>query len=164
MSEPRDRSSKRPTQRPSTRPTSVPPFDIATFAKAKMEAGSTRGKAAIEELAKRVRAGDLRGGLRVVESLVALEPDSPEVLADAERCRAHLAKLCESRLGGLAEVPTRTEDSSPSSNPDPNVAALLALVDGVSSYEMIVEASKLPRVEALLLLDELRREGMIDAG
>ena len=163
MSE-RDRMSKRPTQRPSVRPTTVPPFDLATFAKAKMEAGSTRGKAAIEELAKRVRAGELRGGLRVIESLVALEPDSPEILADAERCREHLAKLCESRLGGLSLVPARVEDAAPSSNPDPNAAGLLELVDGVSSYEMIVEASKLSRVEALLLLDELRRDGMIEVG
>jgi hypothetical protein len=154
--------SKRPTQRPSLRPTSVPPFDIETFAKAKMEAGSSRGKAAIEELSKRVRAGDLRGGLRVVESLVALEPDSPEVLADAERCRAHLASLCESRLGSLSQVPARVEDAAPSSNPDPNVRVVLGLVDGVSSFEMIVEASKLPRVQALLLLDELRRAGMIE--
>jgi hypothetical protein len=146
------------------RPTSVPPFDIETFARAKMEKGSSRGQAALEELGKRIKAGDLRGGLRVIESLVALEPDSQEVLEDAERCRDHLARLCEARLGVLSNVPSRREDAAPISNPDPNAASVLALVDGVSSYEMIIEASKLPRVQALVVLDELLREGMIEVG
>lgn len=145
------------------RPTTIPPFDIETFARAQMENATMRGRAALEELAKRVRAGDLRGGLRVVESLVALEPDSAEVLADAERCRDQIAKLCEARLGSLSRVPSRkTEDASHISL-DASAVAVLALVDGVSSYEMIVELAPLPKVEALLALDELRREGLIDA-
>lgn len=165
---------KRPSLRPTTppergtdplaseRPTTVPPFDIETFARAQMESAGGRGRAALQELAKRVRAGDLRGGLRVIESLVALEPDSQEVLADAERCREHIAGLCESRLGQLSQVPTRVVEDADDASLEATAVVVLALVDGVSSYEMIVEMSTLPRVEALLALDELRREGLID--
>jgi hypothetical protein len=109
VSDPRDRASKRPTTRPSSLPTSVPPFDFETFAKVKMAKGGSRAQAAIAELAKRLKAGDFRGGLRIIESLVALEPDSSDVQADAERCREHVIELCEARLGGVTIVPTRKE-------------------------------------------------------
>ncbi len=165
----------------SERPTVAPPFDVAAFAKESYAASSglpadlgpsqmfsSPSKAKIEvppilDLRQRIAQGDYVGGLSLAESMLATDPGSLEVAACAEVCRSKLAAKYAAQLGPLDGVPELVvgHDQLRALHIDHRSGFLLSLVDGVSSFELILDICGMPRPDAVRILAELVGERIV---
>jgi len=109
------------------------------------------------EVSDRFALGDYTGALRVAELILGQDPAHDLAQHYARSSRDKLEAMYSSRLLGGATV---IELALPEPELrwlglDPQVAALLARVDGRSDVESVIAASGVPRLEALRALVEL---------
>jgi hypothetical protein len=111
----------------------------------------------VAEMRERFALGDYTGALEMAEILLADEPGDTEAAECAERSRAKLAHMYAARLGPLDRVPTvivpRTQLRWLSI--DHRAGFVLSLIDGSSTFEMILDVCGMPRLDALRILHEL---------
>lgn len=111
----------------------------------------------VTEMTERFALGDFSGALRAAELLLGQHPSHAVAEHYANEAAAKLEEMYTSRLqpnGAILQV------AMPSSEIawlglDPQVAALLALIDGQSTYETLLAHSGMPRLWALRALSEL---------
>jgi hypothetical protein len=106
--------------------------------------------------------GDFETLLPMAESLLESNPDE-EVRSLVEVVRAKLTEVYISRLGRLATVPLLRVPRSEwmTLDLDPRACFLLVHVDNVSTLDMILDVSGMPRHEALRGLCDLLARGII---
>jgi hypothetical protein len=115
------------------------------------------------ELAERYAAGDYAAALALAESIQAKGPHELAAASFARDCRRMIEAECEKRIGSFSRVPVlaislpdlRRRDL------DHRAGFLLSLVDGVSSFEALLDVSAMPRVDALRILARLVEDGIL---
>jgi hypothetical protein len=111
----------------------------------------------VTEMTERFSLGDFSGALRAAELLLGQQPDHELARHYARESRAKLEDMYTSRLraqGCVLRVIVPASDIA-WLGLDPQVAALLAQVDGESDYEAVLAQSSMPRLSALRALVEL---------
>jgi hypothetical protein len=115
------------------------------------------------EMEDRVAVGDYTGALAMAERLLALDPDDQAAATCAESCRTILRQMYTARIGPLDKVPVVlvSRDQMRWLSIDHRAGFVLSLVDGVSSFEMILDVSGMPELDALRILGELSQQRII---
>ena len=115
------------------------------------------------DLAEKYAAGDYVAALALAEAIQAKGPHELAAASFARDCRRMIESECEKRIGSFNRVPVlaislhelRKRDL------DHRAGFLLSLVDGVSSFDVLLDVVAMPRVEALRLLAKLVEDGII---
>jgi hypothetical protein len=120
------------------------------------------GQTVLPEVRRLFTAGDFETVLPMAEALLASTADD-EVHAIVMSAREKLADFYAAKLGRLAKVPILEVPASEwmSLDLDHRACFLLVHVDNVSSFEMILDTSGMPRHEAMRLLCDLLERGII---
>jgi hypothetical protein len=117
----------------------------------------------IAEMRERFSLGDYSGALEMAELILAEEPGNLEAAECGENCRTVLENMFSARLGPLNHVPMvvvpRTQMRWLSI--DHRAGFILSLVDGSSTFEMILEVCGMPRLDALRILHELVQQKIV---
>ena len=115
------------------------------------------------ELAEKYAAADYVAALALAETIQAKGPHELAAAAFARDCRKMIEADCERRIGAFSRVPVLAISMHELRKRDLDHRAgfLLSLVDGVSSFEALVDVSAMPRVEALRLLAKLVDDGIL---
>jgi hypothetical protein len=110
-----------------------------------------------EELADLLANKDFRSALVVAEELLADDPSDLDAREAMLRCQVELESVYVRRMGSLNKVPSVAVSMKeiPSLALDNRSAFILSLVDGVSTLDVILDMSGMPRLEALRVLHEL---------
>lgn len=107
--------------------------------------------------------GDFSGSLDYVEKVLQREPNHEEARAYLQRDEATLSKMYQSKLGDVRRAPRQLlpPDEVIWMNMHHKAGFLLAQVDGVLSYEDLLEVSGMSRFDTLRTLHELVQKGII---
>ena len=118
------------------------------------------------KLKERLGLDDFSGALELADHLLASNPTHTLALSARERCRSNLQQIHASKLGDLDTAPRvlTPPEQVIWLDLDHRTGFLLAQVDGISSYEDLVELSGMDRLEALRLLAQLVQKGVIGPG
>jgi hypothetical protein len=111
----------------------------------------------VTEMTERFALGDFSGALRAAELLLGQHPSHPVAQHYANEAAAKLEEMYTSRLHPRSAL---LHVAMPSSEIawlglDPQVGALLALIDGQSTYETLLSHCGMPRLWALRALSDL---------
>jgi hypothetical protein len=111
----------------------------------------------VTEMTERFALGDFSGALRAAELLLGQHPSHPVAEHYANEATAKLEEMYTSRLHPKTAM---LQVAMPSSEVawlglDPQVGALLALIDGQSTYETLLSHCGMPRLWALRALSDL---------
>jgi hypothetical protein len=125
---------------------------------AKCEADRVRA-----ELAAKFFSADYVGALALAEDLVAKDPTDTSAKDFADECRRMLERAFVGRIGSLDQVPRlavalRTLRGR---SLDHQAGFLLSRVDGVSTLEVLLDLSAMPRLDALRLVAKLVDDGIL---
>lgn len=114
-------------------------------------------------LAAAEKNGDHEHALVLAEQLLSTSPRDAGVRAAVDRARAGLRSACVAALGGLDGVPVvkTARDALAALDLDHRAGFLLSHVDGASSFETILDVSGMPELDALRILAELVRRGVL---
>lgn len=109
-----------------------------------------------------LEADDFENALAVAHSLLEAREDAA-VRDIEERCRRRLSQKFRARIGSLSAVPVLkvAPKDLMALDLDHREGFILSHVDGVSSFEMILDLSTMPRLEVLRLLAKLIDDGVI---
>ena len=109
---------------------------------------------------------DYRAALVVADQILADDPDNKPAKAGRKTCHDELEKLYIARIGSLEQVPTVavSPQEIPNLALDHRSGFILALVDGVSTLDMILDMASMPRLDALRVLLELVQHGTLTLG
>src|SRR5262249_41275404 len=116
-----------------------------------------------KELAELVLARDYKAALVVAEEILADDPSNLDAREAMLRCQSEMEDLYVKRLGALSQVPAVAVAPAeiPSLALNHRSGFILALVDGVSTLEMILDVCGMSRLEALRVLLELVQSGIL---
>jgi hypothetical protein len=152
-------------------PRSVPHGILALDAPSPTSAPTSTRRAAgtgavadpVVEMQERFALGDYSGALAIAESLLATNPTHPEAREYSESCRSVLQQMYMARIGPLDRVPVVAvpADQLRWLSIDHKSGFILSLVDGVSSFEMILDICGMPTLEALRMLDGLVQQRVV---
>jgi hypothetical protein len=125
-----------------------------------------RASAAGDRLAQvheRLELGDYSGALAAAEAIAKSGRHDPEVDRTIQECRRVLVGMYESRIGSFDRVPEVVVSSHELvwRNLDPTTGFVLSRIDGMSTFEDIVDVSGLPRFETCRILNQLLQDGII---
>jgi len=111
-------------------------------------------------------AGEYSEALSLIERVLAAEPDDQEADALRERVREALLGQYKARIGALSETPRVDVPDGDLVwlNLDPRAAFLLSRVDGILTFEEIIDLSNLDAFTANKLLHDFLQEGLISVG
>ncbi len=114
-------------------------------------------------LAKLLELDDFSGALEVAEQILATAPGHEEAQKAMQHCRGMLEKIYQSKLGDSRAVPTVRLPPGEVIwlDLDHRAGFVLAQVDGVSSYDEIIEITGMDRLESLRILAQLCANGVI---
>jgi hypothetical protein len=117
----------------------------------------------VPQLRQLFAEGDFETLLPMAEALLASNPDE-EVRSLVEVARTKLTEFYMSRLGRLSNVPLLKVPSNEwmTLELDHRACFLLVHVDNVSTFDMILDVSGMPRHEALRMLCNLLARGIIE--
>jgi hypothetical protein len=106
---------------------------------------------------ERLAASDYAGVLLAAEALLVHQPRHADALDAAQISRSELHKTYVGRLGPLHRVPrvAMGPEGLLAQSLDFRAGLLLSRVDGLTPLGEIVEASGLPKLDALRILSEL---------
>ncbi|MCP4606706.1 MAG: hypothetical protein GY847_40395 [Proteobacteria bacterium] len=112
---------------------------------------------------ERFDLGDYTGTLEIAEEILKMEPDNEVVLECAETARNVLIQMYESRIGSLDRVPKLAIDPSEMiwHNLNPETTFIVSRIDGMITFEDILDISGLPRFETFRILNQLLQDGVI---
>jgi hypothetical protein len=101
--------------------------------------------------------GDFSGALQLAENILNRSPRDSEAQAVATKSREVLLDMYASRIAGLEKVPqvVMGPDQLRWLSLDHRSGFLLAMVDGISSVDDLLDVSGMPRLDALRILCEL---------
>ena len=107
--------------------------------------------------------GDFSGSLELVDKVLKKDAQHDGARAYLERNEATLSKMYESKLGDLRRAPRQLmpPDEVIWINLHHKAGFILSQVDGMLTYEDILEISGMPRFDALRILHELVQQGVI---
>lgn len=155
---------------PPTRPAEVPPELVEESQRSEPRPAErdappskTEGPPSAVEMADRVALGDFSGALEIAEQLLELDPGHAEAQKVAEEARETLLAMYTARIGDLEAVPVVAvaREELRWLSIDHRAGFVLSLVDGVSTVEMVLDVSGMPRFDALRLLHELLQKRII---
>ena len=107
--------------------------------------------------------GDFSGALELADEILKQSPGDEDAISYRESCREVLIKMYESRIGSFDQVPRvliSTHDLL-WRNLDPTTGFVLSRIDGMSTFEDVVDISGLPRFETCRILARLLQEEII---
>jgi hypothetical protein len=116
------------------------------------------------EMQQRLAQDDFAGALATAEAILGSGGDvDPEVQACADSCRAKLMESYVESVGSLDQVPVMVAafDEIEARSVDHRAGFLLSQVDGVTSLETILDVSGMPPLDALRIVRELLRRGIV---
>lgn len=121
------------------------------------------GKTRQVEMTDRVSLGDFSGALEIAEQILSENPRDSAAKTCAENCRTVLRQMYATRIGPLDRVPvvTVSREQLRWLSIDHRAGFVLALVDGVSTVEMILDVSGMAELDALRILSELLQQRII---
>jgi len=121
------------------------------------------GISPLDEARVLAASGDEFASMAILEDMLKEEPTNFAARQILEGCERTLVAKFSARLGSLSRVPRLAipEDRLSSLALDHRAGFLLALVDGASEVEAIVDISGLPAPDALRALVELYERGVI---
>lgn len=107
--------------------------------------------------------GDYSGCLERAESFTKTHPDDEAILELIEKCRKVLMQMYESRIGSFERIPRKIigEEELIWRNLDPLAGFIAAMVDGLVTFEDIVDISSVSRFETCRVLNQLLQDGII---
>jgi hypothetical protein len=115
------------------------------------------------QMRERLELGDYSGALAAAEEIAKSGGEDAEVKRVAKECRRVLVGMYESRIGSFDRAPELAV--SPHDlvwrNLDATAGFILSRIDGVSTFEDIVDISGLPRFETCRILNQLLQDGII---
>ncbi len=125
---------------------------------------STTLKPLLEEMKRFLSVDDFRSALVVAEQILADDPSNLDAREGALRCHTVLEQLYIARLGPLSQVPSVavSQRDIPSLALDHRSGFVLALIDGVSTLDMVLDMCSMPRLDGLRELNELVSQGIIE--
>jgi hypothetical protein len=108
--------------------------------------------------------GDYSRALELAEQIIEEDESSLEALACREASQKTLMQMYESRIGSLGRVPVVAIDAADViwRNLDPAAGFVLSRVDGICTFEDVVDISGLPRFETFRILNQLLQDGIIE--
>ncbi len=117
----------------------------------------------MREARRKQQAGDFSGSLELVEQVLAGDPNHVEARRYLEENTTRLLAMYRSRLGNMQRQPRvklRPQEVMWQSL-DHRAGFLLSQVDGMTSYEDIIEISGMPVLEATRILARLVEHGVV---
>jgi len=112
---------------------------------------------------ERLELGDYSGALAAAEEIVRSSAEDTELKRVIKECRRVLIGMYESRIGSFDRVPVVAV--SPHElvwrNLDAATGFVLSRIDGMSTFEDVVDVSGLPRFETCRILNQLLQDGII---
>jgi hypothetical protein len=108
--------------------------------------------------------GDYSGCLELAEAFLKENPGNCNVNGLIEKCRKVLMQMYESRIGAFDRVPRKTviEQELIWRNLDPLVGFIATSVDGMMSFEDIIDISTVSRFDTCRILHQLLQDGIIE--
>jgi hypothetical protein len=124
---------------------------------------STLPLAPLDEARLFLACGDATSALDLLESVLRRHPTDTDARELAQDCHGLLVSRYLARVGSLSRVPKLavTPERLASLPLERNIGFVLALVDGTTSLETIVDGSGLSPPVALALLVQLYEDGVI---
>ncbi len=150
---------------PLTRPGSTPSFEGQGLAFVERRSRLAPPEP-LGEMKDRFAMGDFSGALAVAEQILTKEPDEPEAKAVAVKCRDVLYDMYASRIAGMdREVSVKMgTDQLRWLSLDHRAGFLLAMIDGGSTVDELLDVSGMPRLDALRILCDLLDQKVIGLG
>jgi hypothetical protein len=153
---------------PSDRPTDPALHDPSSSVRGRR---TRRAIASVKCVADRVRAelaakffsADYVAALALAEDLVTEDPTDMWAKDFADECRRMLERAFAGRIGSLDQVPRLAValHSLRGRALDHQAGFLLSRVDGVSTLEVLLDVSAMPRLDALRLVAKLVDDGIL---
>ncbi len=108
--------------------------------------------------------GDYSGALEMAEKILEESPDDAEATKCRDASKDVLMQMYESRIGSLDRTPVPSIDAAEViwRNLDPAAGFVLSRIDGVMTFEDILDISGLPRFETFRILSQLLQDGIIE--
>ncbi len=115
------------------------------------------------EMRECYEVGDYSGALDLAERILVEFPDDADVIRMRMSCRDVLIKMYESRIGSFDRVPRAMVSDREIiwRNLDSAAGFILSRIDGMISFEDIVDISGFPRFETCRILSRLLQDGII---
>lgn len=115
------------------------------------------------ELAEKFFSADYFAALALAEDLVARDPTDASAKDFADECRRMLERAFAGRIGSLEQVPSLAIalHGLRGRSLDHQAGFLLSCVDGVSTLEVLLDLSAMPRLDALRLVARLVEGGIL---
>jgi hypothetical protein len=109
--------------------------------------------------------GDFSGSLEIVEKAFEIRPTDKAAKAFLEKNQQTLTKMFESKLSGLQKKPRVKVDPAEIMwlSIDHRAGFVLSQIDGLVSYEDLLQLSGMSRFETLRILAKLCEEGVIES-
>jgi hypothetical protein len=114
-------------------------------------------------MAERMELGDYSGALEAAEEILGASSGDVEATSARDECRRILVKMYEARIGAFERVPKMavTPHELIWRNLDASTGFVLSRIDGMSSFEDVVDISGLSRFETCRILSQLLQDGII---
>jgi hypothetical protein len=107
--------------------------------------------------------GDYSGALEIADNLLEEDAEDEEALEFRKSCRDTLVQMYESRIGSFEKVPAMAigPDEIIWRNLNPATGFVISRIDGMLTFEDIIDISGLPRFETCRILGQLLIDGII---
>jgi hypothetical protein len=118
-----------------------------------------------KKMVQRYDVGDYSGALDVSLKIIEIEPENLDALHYEKSCKEKLLSMYESRIGDMAGVPvvSVTNHELMWRNLDPSAGFILSRIDGIGTYEDIIDISGLSRFDTCKILSQLLQDGLISS-
>ncbi len=117
-----------------------------------------------DDLHQRFDVGDYSGTLELSEALLEKNPKDKEAIHYRNSATEVLMQMYESRIGSFDQVPVLAISSGEIiwHNLTPATGFVLSRVDGIMTFEDIIDISGLTRFETCQILSQLLQDGIIE--
>ena len=117
-----------------------------------------------QRIAECYDVGDYSGCLELAGAFLKETPDDDEITQLVDKCRKVLMQMYESRIGAFDRTPRKaiTEEELIWRNLDPLSGFIAATVDGMTTFEDIIDISTVSRFETCRILSQLLQDGIIE--
>jgi hypothetical protein len=115
------------------------------------------------QMRERIELGDYSGALAAADEIAKGGGTDAEVTRVAAECRRVLLGMYESRIGSFQRVPRVAVSAQELvwRSLDAATGFVLSRIDGMSTFEDVVDISGLPRFETCRILNQLLQDGII---
>ncbi|MDJ0762674.1 MAG: hypothetical protein QNJ97_06755 [Myxococcota bacterium] len=142
-----------------------PPISDAAFTKSSSEAKSrVKIQHAVAEMKEFQEVGNYSGALASALEILQDDPENAEAIKCRDAVKEVLTEMYASRIGSFDRVP-RVAISNQEiiwHNLDVGTAFILSRIDGLVTFEDILDISGMPKFDTCRILDQLLRDGIIE--